>query len=111
MSKTIKKEEMVNNSNQPQQTENNINHLLKKIDTFEICPEDVEGISEEDEFSDSEIQEFESEHSENLYDIYELETIIEKGCDSDEDKEEILSKIDELKDLNDELVQKLIRNN
>ena len=44
MSKTIKKEEVVNNSNQPQQRKKNIDFLLNKIRTFEIFSEDFEGI-------------------------------------------------------------------
>ena len=58
-------------------------------------------------YSDSEILEFELEHQQNLTEIEELERFIENVCDSEEDEEEPLSKIEELKEMNEELEQKL----
>jgi len=42
MGKVIKKEKMVNNSNQPQQKEKNIDFMMNEIKTFEILYSDVE---------------------------------------------------------------------
>jgi|TARA_B110000902_G_scaffold25206_1_gene27635 hypothetical protein len=61
----------------------------------------------EKKYSDSEILEFELEHQQNLTEIEELERFIENVCDSEEDEEEPLSKIEELKEMNEELEQKL----
>ena len=61
----------------------------------------------EEKYSDSEILEFELEHQQNLTEIEELERFIENVCDSEEDEEEPLSKIEELKEMNEELEQKL----
>ena len=47
------------------------------------------------------------EHQQNLTEIEELERFIENVCDSEEDEEEPLSKIEELKEMNEELEQKL----
>tara|TARA_B110000046_G_scaffold27224_1_gene27533 strand:- start:461 stop:673 length:213 start_codon:yes stop_codon:yes gene_type:complete len=58
-------------------------------------------------YSDSEILEFELEHQQNLTEIEELERFIENVCDSEEDEEEPLSKIEELKEMNEELEQKV----
>tara|TARA_B110000879_G_C10701180_1_gene329232 strand:+ start:254 stop:475 length:222 start_codon:yes stop_codon:yes gene_type:complete len=61
----------------------------------------------EKKYSDSEILEFELEHQQNLTEIEELERFIENVCDSEEDEEEPLSKIEELKEMNEELEQKV----
>tara|TARA_R110000737_G_scaffold27522_2_gene46192 strand:- start:299 stop:508 length:210 start_codon:yes stop_codon:yes gene_type:complete len=58
-------------------------------------------------YSDSEILEFELEHQQNLTAIEELERFIKNVCDSEEDEEEPLSKIEELKEMNEELEQKV----
>jgi hypothetical protein len=58
-------------------------------------------------FSDSEILEFELEISQNNSDIDDLETIIENGCDTDEDKEDVLMDIETLREDNEYLWEQL----
>jgi DNA repair exonuclease SbcCD ATPase subunit len=129
MSKTMKKEEMVKNSNQPQQKEKNIEFLMNEMNTFEIIDSDVENIFNsnylkeclerlegdeyhiersirtiKDRISDIEhISQIEEEIKNNLSEIDDLYRFIDKVCDNDEDKEEPLSKIEELLEQNEEL--------
>lgn len=67
----------------------------------------IKTIKKEKKYSDSEILEFELEHQQNLTEIEELERFIENVCDSEEDEEEPLSKIEDLKEMNEELEQKV----
>lgn len=69
----------------------------------------IKTIKKEKKYSDSEILEFELEHQQNLTEIEELERFIENVCDSEEDEEEPLSKIEELKEMNEELEQKVCK--
>ena len=48
MSNTVIKEELVKNSNQPQQKEKNIDSLIGEMNTFEIFKTDVENIFNSD---------------------------------------------------------------
>ena len=129
MNETIKKEDVVNNSNQPHKNQKWIDSLLKEIRTLEIYSSDVEniydikylkGVLERLESNEEELNvtimsvkerigeiednsEIEEEVKENLQQIEELERFIENVCDTDEDEEEPLSKIEELLEENDEL--------
>ena len=129
MNETIKKEDVVNNSNQPHKNQKWIDSLLKEIRTLEIYSSDVEniydikylkGVLERLETNEEELNvtimsvkdrigeikdndEREEEVKENLKRIEKLEEFIRNMCDTDEDKEEPLSKIEELLEENDEL--------
>ena len=106
-----------------------LNTLINEINTFEIFDSDVENIFnsdylkeclerlEGDEYhiersirtikeriSDIEnISQIEEEIKNNLSEIDDLYRFIDKVCDTDEDKEEPLSKIEELLEENEEL--------
>lgn len=129
MNETIKKEDVVNNSNQPHKNQKWIDSLLKEIRTLEIYSSDVEkiydikylkGVLERLESNEEELNvtimsvkerieeiednsEREEEVKENLQQIEELERFIENVCDTDEDEEEPLSEIEKLLEDNDEL--------
>ena len=133
MSNTVIKEELVKNSNQPQQKEKNIEYLMSKIRTFEILDSDVENIFnsiylreclerlEGDEYhieqcirtikeriSDIEhISQIEEVVKNNLYEIDDLYRFIENVCDTEEDEEEPLSKIEELLEENEQLNEEI----
>ena len=129
MSKVITKEEVVNNSNQPQQKEKKIDFLLNGIKTFEILDSDVENIFnsnylkkcleilECDEYhieqsirtikeriSDIEhISQIEEVVKNNLSEIDDLYRFIENVCDTEEDTVEPYCRIDDLLEQNEEL--------
>ena len=133
MSNTGIKEELVKNSNQPQQKEKNIEYLMSKIRTFEILDSDVENIFnsiylreclerlEGDEYhieqcirtikervSDIEhISQIEEVVKNNLSEIDDLYRFIENVCDTEEDEEEPLSKIEELLEENEQLNEEI----
>ncbi|MDA8641659.1 hypothetical protein N9L37_04795 [Flavobacteriaceae bacterium] len=133
MNETIKKEDVVNNSNQPHKNQKNIDGILKGIKTMEIYSSDVEniydikylkGVLERLETNEEELNvtvmsvkerigeikdndEREEEVKENLKRIEKLEEFIRNMCDTDEDKEEPLSKIEELLEENDELNEQI----
>lgn len=135
MSNTIKKEEMVKNSNQPQQKEKNIEFLMNEMKTFEIIDSDVENIFnsdylkeclerlEGDEYhiersirtikeriSDIEhISQIEEEIKNNLSEIDDLQKFIENVCDTEEDIHEPYNKISELMEENDELNEEITK--
>ena len=133
MNETIKKEDVVNNSNQPHKNQKNIDGILKGIKTMEIYSSDVEniydikylkGVLERLETNEEELNvslmsvkerigeikdndEREEEVKENLKRIKELEEFIENFCDTEEDEEEPLSKIEELLEDNNELNEEI----
>ena len=133
MNNTIKKEDVVNNSNQPHKNQKNIDGILKGIKTMEIYSSDVEniydikylkGVLERLETNEEELNvslmsvkertgeikdndEREEEVKENLKRIKELEEFIENFCDTEEDEEEPLSKIEELLEDNNELNEEI----
>jgi len=133
MINTIKKEDVVNNSNQPHKNQKNIDGILKGIKTMEIYSSDVENIydinylnsvlerlenneeninvclmSVKDRISEiEENSERENEVKENLKRIEELERFIENVCDSSEDSEEPLSQIEVLLEDNDYLNEEI----
>jgi DNA repair ATPase RecN len=129
MNTKIKKEEVMTNINESQQKEKNIDSLMSEIRTFEILDSDVENIFnsiylkdcverlEGDEYhieqsirtikeriSDIEhISQIEEVVKNNLYEIDDLYRFIENVCDTEEDEEEPLSKIEELLEVNEQL--------
>lgn len=133
MSKVITKEEMVNNSIQPQQTEKNIDLLMNGIKTFEILDSDIESIfnsnylkkclerlecdkyhieqsirTMKERISEIEyILQIEEEVRNNLSEIDDLYRFIENVCDTEEDKEEPLCRIDDLLEQNEELNEEI----
>lgn len=133
MSNTVIKEELVNNSKQPQQTEKNIDSLIGEMKTFEIFNTDVENIFnsnylkecveslESDEYhikcsiqtikerigEIEYISQLEEEVNNNLTEIDDLERFIEKVCDTDEDIQEPYNRINDLMDKNDELNEEI----
>ena len=133
MYNTIKKVEMVNNSNQPQQKKEKIDFLMNEMKTFEITDTDMENIFNSDylkeclerlEFDEYHIKQsiksirdrikeigyikqIEEEIQNNLSEIDDLYRFIDKVCDNDEDKEEPLSKIEELLEQNEELNEEI----
>ena len=126
-------EGVMNNSSQPSQTTKNIDYLIDNMKTFEIYSSDVENLydikylesvlerleTNEEELNVSLVSvkerireiknndERENEVKENLKRIEELEYFIENVCDTEEDKEEPLSKIEELLEENDELNEQI----
>lgn len=135
MSKTMKKEEMVKNSNQPQQKEKNIEFLMNEMNTFEIIDSDVENIFNsnylkeclerlegdeyhiersirtiKDRISDIEhISQIEEEIKNNLSEIDDLQRFIENVCDTEEDIHKPYNKISELMEENDELNEEITK--
>ena len=133
MSTTVIKEELVKNSNQPQQKEKNIDSLIGEMNTFEIFKTDVENIFNSDYLKEcveslegdeyhikrsietikeriSEIEhisQLEEEVNNNLTEIDDLHRFIEKCCDTEEDEEEPLSKIEELLEKNEQLNEEI----
>lgn len=135
MSNTVIKEELVKNSNQPQQKEKNIDSLIGEMNTFEIFNTDVENIFNSDYLKEcvdslegdkyhiecsigtikeriSEIEHIsllEEEVKNNWSEIDDLQRFIVNCCDSDEDREEPLSKvrdlIDNIEELNEEITE------
>ena len=124
MSNTIKKEEVVNNSNQPQKKEMNIDYLINEIKTFSIYTEDFEEIwdlgyleeclekFESDEYHIQEclnsvkerietiehIKELEDSIKYNYQMILDKEEFIEKVCVTDEDSEDVENEIETLRE-------------
>ena len=123
MNTKIKKEEVLTNINQTQQTEKNIEYLMRELITLEIFDTDVKNIFNLEYLKEclegletheyniergiisikeriSEIQDNydgeEEEVKENLIQIEELERFIEKVCDTEEDEEVPLSEIEDL---------------
>lgn len=135
MSKTIMKEDVVNNSNQPHKNQKWIDSLLKEIRTLEIYSSDVENIYdkkylesilEQLETNEEELNvclmsvkdrireikensERENEVENNLTEIKELEEFIENVCDTEEDIHEPYNKINELMEENDELNEEITK--
>lgn len=133
MNETIKKEEVVNNSNKSHKNEKNIDYLIDDMNTFEIMYSDIENIfnSEylnecierlevdiehiqqsigtiKDRIGEIELNsEREEEVKENLQQIEELERFIRNMCESSEDSEEPISKIEELLEDNNELNEEI----
>ena len=135
MSNTVIKEEVVKKSNQPQQKEKNIDSLIGEMNTFEIFNTDVENIFNSDYLKEcvdslegdkyhiecsigtikeriSEIEhisKLEEEVKNNWSEIDDLQRFIVNCCDSDEDREEPLSKvrdlIDNIEELNEEITE------
>lgn len=135
MSNTVIKEELVKNSNQPKQKEKNIDSLIGEMNTFEIFKTDVENIFNSDYLKEcvdslegdkyhiecsigtikeriSEIEhisQLEEEVKNNWSEIDDLQRFIVNCCDSDEDREEPLSKvrdlIDNIEELNEEITE------
>ena len=133
MNETIKKEEVVNNSNKSHKNEKNIDYLIDDMNTFEIMYSDIENIfnSEylnecierlevdiehiqqsigtiKDRIGEIELNsEREEEVKKNLQQIEELERFIRNMCESSEDSEEPISKIEELLEDNNELNEEI----
>jgi hypothetical protein len=132
MGKVIKKEKMVNNSNQPQQKEKNIDFMMNEIKTFEILYSDVEIFNSKylkkcleklecDEYhiersirtikeriSDLEhISQIEEEVRNNLSEIDDLYRFIENVCDTEEDTHEPYNRINDLMYTNEELNEEI----
>jgi hypothetical protein len=129
MSKVITNEELVKNSNQSQKKEMNIDFLMREIKTFEILDSDVENIYNtnylneclerlecdnyhieqsintiKERISDIEyISQIEEVIKNNLSEIDDLYRFIENVCDTEEDEEEPLCRIDDLLEQNEEL--------
>jgi hypothetical protein len=135
MNTKIKKEEVLTNINQTQQTDKNIEYLMRELITLEIFDTDVKNIFNLEYLKEclegletheyniergiisikeriSEIQDNydgEDEIKENLKKIEELEYFIENVCDTDEDKEDPISKIEELLEENEELNEEITK--
>ncbi len=135
MSNTVIKEELVNNSKQPQQKEKNIEFLMNEMNTFEIIDSDVENIFNsnylkeclerlegdeyhiersirtiKDRISDIEhISQIEEEIKNNLSEIDDLQRFIENVCDTEEDIHKPYNKISELMEENDELNEEITK--
>jgi len=133
MRKVVTKEELVKNSNQPQQKEKKIDFLLNGIKTFEILDSDVENIFnsnylkkclqrlECDEYHIeqsirtikeriSEIEyilQIEEEVRNNLSEIDDLYRFIENVCDTKEDTHDPYNRINDLLDTNEELNEEI----
>jgi hypothetical protein len=59
-------------------------------------------------YSELEILEFECEHRMNIDEIDELKSFVQNCCESKEDEEEPLDRIEELKEINEGLEQIII---
>ena len=133
MKNIITNEEMVKNSNQPQQTIKNIDYLLKEIKTFEIYTDDFTGIMdigyleecldkfETDEYHIQQcinsvkeriemierVKELEDEIKFRYQTILDKERFIEKVCVTDEDIEDVENEIETLREDIEEMENEL----